>query len=162
MLMSFQYTSWISNGKLAWTLLSGGLIADNKSEIAARPIPQEPMYIIFNLGRFLQYMPRSQCLPYDLGLSTSFVTVDYDDLAFPATMNVDYVRVYQDPDNINIGCDPEDFPTADYISTCASLLARSLDSSSFHRYNEAYTNPNHTLWSDIGESFPGNSFAGEC
>ena len=47
---SAQYTSWINNGKLAWTLLSGGLVADNKSEIAARPIPQEPMYIIFNLG----------------------------------------------------------------------------------------------------------------
>ena len=47
-----QYTSWINNGNLAWTLLSGGLVADNKSEIAARPIPQEPMYIIFNLGTF--------------------------------------------------------------------------------------------------------------
>ena len=46
------------------------------------------------------------------------MTIDYDDLTFPATMSVDYVRVYQDPDNINVGCDPEDYPTADYISTC--------------------------------------------
>lgn len=30
------------------------------------------------------------------------------------------------------------------------------------RYSEAYNNPNYTLFSDIGEDFPGNSFLGDC
>ena len=29
-------------------------------------------------------------------------------------------------------------------------------------YEEAYTNPNHTLWSDIGEQFPKNSKLTQC
>lgn len=41
-------------------------------------------------------------------------------------MSVDYVRVYQDPTKINIGCDPEEMPTASYIA----------------RYPDAYHNPN--------------------
>jgi hypothetical protein len=32
-------------------------------------------------------------------------------------MSVDYIRVYQSSDAINIGCDPKDFPTAAYINT---------------------------------------------
>ena len=31
-------------------------------------------------------------------------------------MKVDWVRVYQDPENINIGCDPPNFPTEAYIN----------------------------------------------
>lgn len=70
-------------------------------EIAARPISQEPMYIIANLG-----------------FSTNFVAdIDFTALQFPATMSIDYVRVYQPKNAINIGCDPEDFPTAKYIET---------------------------------------------
>ena len=52
----------------------------------------------------------------NLGMSTNFGTVDLEHLPFPVTMKVDYVRVYQDPDNINYGCDPVDFPTAAYIN----------------------------------------------
>ena len=77
------------------------------------------MYIIFNLGTFSAIHTEEYTLPYPPGLSTSFVTIDYADLTLPATMSVDYVRVYQDPDNVNVGCDPTDFPTADYISTYA-------------------------------------------
>ena len=33
------------------------------------------------------------------------------------TMLVDWVRVYQPKDAHNIGCDPPDYPTADYINT---------------------------------------------
>ena len=52
----------------------------------------------------------------NLGISEAFGFVDYDNLKFPATMRVDWIRVYQDPDRKNIGCDPEDFPTAAYIN----------------------------------------------
>jgi len=55
-------------------------------------------------------------------MSSSFVRTDWDNIVFPATMRVDYVRVYQDPDQINVGCDPEDYPTQDYINTYASAL----------------------------------------
>jgi beta-glucan synthesis-associated protein KRE6 len=48
-------------------------------------------------------------------MSQNFGVVDLDHLAFPATMRVDYVRVYQPKDKVNVGCDPKDFPTAAYI-----------------------------------------------
>jgi Beta-glucan synthesis-associated protein SKN1/KRE6/Sbg1 len=36
-------------------------------------------------------------------------------MIFPGVMLVDYVRVYQRTGETNIGCDPSDYPTADYI-----------------------------------------------
>ena len=36
-------------------------------------------------------------------------------MIFPGEMLVDYVRVYQRKDAINIGCDPKDYPTKKYI-----------------------------------------------
>ena len=45
------------------------------------------------------------------------MTIDYDDLTFPATMSIDYVRVYQRSDQkSNVGCDPADYPTVKYIN----------------------------------------------
>ena len=90
------------------------MAADTRVEIGARPIPQEPMYIIANLG-----------------MSTNFGTVDLEHLTFPATMKIDYIRVYQDPNNINYGCNPDDFPTEAYINAyvlfaiCAAFLSYS-------------------------------------
>ncbi|VDB99595.1 unnamed protein product [Peniophora sp. CBMAI 1063] len=123
------YITWVNNNQAAFTVYSGALAADPNTEIAARPVSQEPMYVIMNLG-----------------MSSSFITIDYDNLVFPAKMRVDYVRVYQEADKYNVGCDPKDFPTAEYIDT----------------YQEAYYNPNHTLWSDIGETFPKNSKLTQC
>jgi beta-glucan synthesis-associated protein KRE6 len=37
-------------------------------------------------------------------------------MEFPAQMLIDYVRVYQRKGQTNIGCDPKDYPTADYIA----------------------------------------------
>ncbi|CCM05196.1 uncharacterized protein FIBRA_07405 [Fibroporia radiculosa] len=124
------YITWIVDNSIAWTLDVAGMGADNYTQIQARPVPQEPMYLIMNLG-----------------ISLNFGPVDFAGLIFPAVMRVDYVRVYQDPDNINIGCDPEDFPTAAYIN----------------EYIEAYTNPNLTTWTgDFGQPFPGNSWLNQC
>lgn len=68
-------------------------------------------------------------------------------------MSVDYVRVYQPPDDINVGCDPADFPTSDYIN----------------RHIEAYTNANLSLWggspeeAGYGANWPLNSlYPGGC
>ncbi|KAE9404833.1 glycoside hydrolase family 16 protein [Gymnopus androsaceus JB14] len=123
------YITWISNDAAAWTLYAEGLGADSTTNISARSISQEPMYLITNLG-----------------LSTSFTTIDYDNLVFPAVLSIDWIRVYQKSDEKNIGCDPEDFPTADYIN----------------KYEGAYTNPNYTTWEEFGESFPTNSYIDTC
>ncbi|KAJ7225676.1 beta-glucan synthesis-associated protein [Mycena pura] len=126
----YEYISWISNNKLAWTLKAAGMAADTAVEIAARPIPQEPMYILANLG-----------------MSLNFGTVDFELLTFPAVMRVDYIRVYQPSDAINIGCDPTDFPTQAYIN----------------EYLGAYTNPNFTTWrDDFGQPFPKSKELGQC
>ncbi|KAJ7667135.1 beta-glucan synthesis-associated [Mycena rosella] len=125
-----SYISWIADNKLAWTINAGGLAADTQTEISARPVPQEPMYIIANLG-----------------MSNNFGAVDLANLTFPTTLSLDYVRVYQYPDAINIGCDPPDFPTQDYINT----------------YLEAYTNPLLTTWvDDYNQTIPKNSFVEPC
>ncbi|EGO05193.1 glycoside hydrolase family 16 protein [Serpula lacrymans var. lacrymans S7.3] len=124
------YISWIANDEVAWTLEASAMAADSRVEISARPITQEPMYIIFNLG-----------------LSPSFAYIDTDNLPFPTVMSVDWIRVYQPKDSINVGCDPADFPTAAYIN----------------EYTEAYTNPNLTTWTtDYKQTFPKNSFLGQC
>ncbi|EPQ59119.1 glycoside hydrolase family 16 protein [Gloeophyllum trabeum ATCC 11539] len=124
------YITWISDNKISWTLNVAGLGPDAATEISARPVPQEPMYIIMNLG-----------------MSTNFGDVDLEHLPFPVHMRVDYIRVYQRKDSINIGCDPKDFPTQKYIN----------------EYLPAYANPNLTTWrGDFGQPWPKNSWLGEC
>ncbi|KAI0068616.1 glycoside hydrolase family 16 protein, partial [Artomyces pyxidatus] len=128
------YITWMSSGTPAWTLNAAGMAADPLVQISARPIPQEPMasqaYIIMNMG-----------------MSTNFGQVDVAHIPFPVHMYIDYVRVYQPSNARNIGCDPKDYPTSDYIN----------------RYIEAYTNPNLTTWSnDYGQPFPKNKFLGQC
>jgi beta-glucanase (GH16 family) len=118
------YITWVNNKHLAWTLLGPALRPNPNTEIGSRSISQEPMYIIANLG-----------------LSLGFGEVDFDNLVFPAVMKIDYIRVYQDPDALNIGCDPKDFPTAAYIDT----------------YQDAYTNPNLTTWKQAQQPWPKNS-----
>lgn len=53
-------------------------------------------------------------------------------------MHVDYIRVYQDPDKINYGCEPENFPTQDFIN----------------KYRQAYTNPNITTFQQLQGIYP--------
>ncbi|KAF8210282.1 beta-glucan synthesis-associated [Mycena galopus ATCC 62051] len=124
------YITWISNDKPAWTIKAAGVGADPTVGISARPVPQEPMYIIANLGA-----------------SYNFGPVDTAHLPLPCHLAIDYIRVYQPKGAINIGCDPPDFPTADYINT----------------YIEAYLDPNLTTWrNDYHQPFPKSKFLGEC
>lgn len=109
------YVAWTSAGKPAWELYPEAIIPDSISHVGQRQYPMEPMYIIVNLGA-----------------SKNFGDVNWERLTpgFPFEMAVDWIRVYQDPDNISIGCDPKDMPTADYIN----------------KHIEAYTNANLTVW----------------
>ncbi|SJK97250.1 related to KRE6-glucan synthase subunit [Armillaria ostoyae] len=124
------YITWISSNQIAWSIKAAGMGPDSSVEISERPVPTEPMYIIANLG-----------------MSTNFGPVDTEHLGFPVHMTIDYIRVYQPTDSINIGCDPPDFPTQAYIN----------------EYIEAYMNPNLTTWvDDYQKPVPKNSFLGEC
>lgn len=95
-----SYITWAVNDTVTWTLMGAGMGPDKRTEIGARPVPQEPMYIIMNLG-----------------FSLNFGWIDFNTVVLPTAMLVDYVRVYQPKDAHNIGCDPPDFPTAAYIDT---------------------------------------------
>ncbi len=67
-----------------------------------------------------------QYLIANLGMSLNFGgKVDLKHLPFPATMRIDYVRVYQRSDQKNVGCDPKDFPTQAYINRYAILILNS-------------------------------------
>ena len=83
--------------------------------IGARILPEEPLTVILNFG-----------------LSNSFAQVFLADLAklMPATMRVDYIRIWQEEGEESMGCDPEGFETTQYIKD----------------HPEPYANPNITLW----------------
>ncbi|EKM79874.1 hypothetical protein AGABI1DRAFT_119930 [Agaricus bisporus var. burnettii JB137-S8] len=127
---AFEYITWVSDSQISWTLNSGGVGANAAVEISARPVPQEPMYMIINLG-----------------MSKNFGTVDFSHLTFPNHLRVDYVRVYQPMNKVNIGCNPPEFPTQNYINA----------------HLEAYSNPNLTTWrGDYGKPFPRNKLLETC
>ncbi|KAI0305008.1 beta-glucan synthesis-associated [Russula brevipes] len=121
------YITWISNNKASWTLNSAGVAADQKHN---RITEMTAQYIIVNLG-----------------MSPGFGKIEFDKLQFPTTMKIDYIRVYQDPNKVNVGCNPPGFPTEQYIQ----------------KYLEAYTNPNLTTWQDdFGQPFPKNNLTSQC
>ncbi|KAI0318046.1 glycoside hydrolase family 16 protein [Amylostereum chailletii] len=126
------YITWIVNDTAVWTLEGAGLGPDALTEISTRPVPQEPMYIIANLGF-------SKNFAHNLDPST---------IKFPTSMLIDYVRIYQPKGSHNIGCNPADFPTTDYIE----------------QFYEAYTNPNLTLWGSggYGQPLPKNRLKDTC
>ncbi|EFN59204.1 hypothetical protein CHLNCDRAFT_138137 [Chlorella variabilis] len=97
-----QYLRWYLDGVLLYEVNSQALVEQTNATgawVGPRLIPLEPMYVIFNLG-----------------MSEAFGEIQYGQLPFPAAMKVDWVRVYQRPDAINVGCSPPDFPTAQYIA----------------------------------------------
>ncbi|KAJ7124630.1 beta-glucan synthesis-associated protein [Mycena crocata] len=124
------YITWLTDNKVTWTLGGAGMGADTATEIGPRGVTEEPLYILANLG-----------------ISKAFGFVDFEHLIFPATMRVDWVRVYQNPSRINIGCDPPERPTSAYIDT----------------YLEAYTNPLLTTWKDdYKQPVPKNKLVDQC
>lgn len=135
-----SYITWFISGKPVVNLDAAAIGPNQGTEIGPRTIPEEPMYLILNLG-----------------ISPSFVWINWDELMdhFPYEFRIDYVRVYQDEDRISedsLSCSPSRFPTKDYIE----------------RHLEAYTNPLLTSWdlpADQGgynQPFPGNRLLGQC
>jgi beta-glucanase (GH16 family) len=94
------YITWYSNGQRTWTITSASIGPDPVSEVSQRLIPEEPVYLIMNLG-----------------MSPSFQKQDFKHLTFPSKLYVDYVRVYQEESVRNgVTCDPPSHPTSDYIN----------------------------------------------
>lgn len=117
---AFEYTpgadgdvTWFVGQDKTWTV-DGRSIGPN-GNIGQRVIPVEPMAIVMNFG-----------------ISNSFSALNLTGLGklMPATMRIDYIRIYQDPDEVSITCDPPGYETTEYIA----------------KHPEAYHNPNLTLW----------------
>ncbi|EAU85919.2 beta-glucan synthesis-associated protein [Coprinopsis cinerea okayama7 len=93
------YITWFSGGVPTWTLRAGAIGPNNRTRVGRRIIPEEPMYIIFNVG-----------------MAFNFERPNFNALEFPAKMHIDYVRVYQrEGVKHGVTCDPPNYPTADYI-----------------------------------------------
>jgi hypothetical protein len=100
------YIQWIADNKTSWHITGAAMQPDPVAGIGRRPIPQEPLYLILNLGQ-----------------SPSFTPNISPDITYPVTMYVDYIRVYQPKGQTNVGCDPKDFPTAKYIAQYVLLFS---------------------------------------
>ncbi|KAL5387720.1 hypothetical protein DPSP01_003512 [Paraphaeosphaeria sporulosa] len=135
---AFEYTTgddgfitWYVGDSPTWSLQAASI--GPNGNIGQRKIPEEPMSIIANLG-----------------MSHSFAAINLEELAkfLPATMRIDYIRIYQDPDDDTqaLTCDPKDYPTTEYI----------------RKHPEPYANPNLTDWKGTKYDWPKNSFMNGC
>lgn len=129
----FEYLNDNDDGYLTWfvgleeTLSLKAKALHPNGNIGWRRISKEPMSIIMNLG-----------------ISNNWAYIDWPSMIFPSTFRIDYVRVYQPPDQINLGCDPPDYPTYDYIQQHLNI----------------YENVNLTSFAMGGYKFPKNSLIG--
>jgi beta-glucanase (GH16 family) len=107
------YITWYVGEDKTWTMQAPATRPNGN--IGTRTIPEEPLSIIANFG-----------------MSNSFAAINFDEIKamLPAYMRVDYIRIYQPEDNQIITCDPEGYPTTEYIKN----------------HPKAYQNPNLTDW----------------
>lgn len=107
------FITWYVGDAPTWTMYADSI--GPNGNIGKRVIPEEPMAVIANLG-----------------MSNSFAAINLEEIAkqLPATMRVDYIRIYQDEGSEQITCDPEGYPTTEYI----------------RKHPEPYNNPNLTDW----------------
>lgn len=125
------YVEWVVDGTPSHRLGASAVSADpldgGGSGVAQRLIPVEPMSIVLNLGisrtfRFffflspiLRHLLTHTNTPFFCSLTANWQTINTDSMMFPSEFLIDYVRVYQRKDQQNVGCNPPDFPTSDYI-----------------------------------------------
>ncbi|KAG6918340.1 hypothetical protein DXG01_015199, partial [Tephrocybe rancida] len=93
------YIAWFSGGVETWSITSASIGPDPVSQVSSRLIPEEPMYLVLNLG-----------------MAPGFQKQDFKHLKFPSKMYVDYIRIYQRQGTKNgVTCDPPNHPTSAYI-----------------------------------------------
>lgn len=118
-LYAFDYTpgdtgdvTWYVGKDKTWTLDARAL--GPNGNVGQRMIPNEPMAIVMNLGMAYSFAPIDDIIKNYL----------------PGFMRIDYVRIYQDPDEESVTCDPPGYETTQYIKD----------------HPVAYNNMNVTSW----------------
>jgi hypothetical protein len=161
-----QYITWISDNKIAWTFMGAGVGADDIVQIAARPVPQEPMVFFYcdvlivaltfinSISLSIsEFRPTLVALIFSTSLSLQScpsTTSAFINLVTPSTLaaipatsrrRVISMRMY-----IWLI-----FSTVRALLMCAS------------RYMEAYYNPNLTTWTnDFKQPMPKNKLLQSC
>ncbi|ERF76947.1 hypothetical protein EPUS_02659 [Endocarpon pusillum Z07020] len=133
---AFEYTpgadgdSTFFVGDEATWRLTADAIGPN-GNIGQRVFPEEPMYTIVNFG-----------------MSNGFSALNLTGIAplLPATMRIDNIRIYQDPNAESVTCDPPGYETTRYIA----------------QHYDVYTNANLTQWSQTNYDWPKNSLVNDC
>lgn len=119
-LYAFEYTpgaqgkvTWFVGNTATWTF-DARSVGPN-GNVGQRVVSQEPMAIVVNFG-----------------MSSGFAALNLTGLGklLPATMRIDYIRVYQNEDETVVTCDPQGYETTDYIAN----------------HGKAYNNRNLTMW----------------
>jgi hypothetical protein len=82
----------------------------------------------------------------NLGLSYSWVDINFAALKFPTIMRIDYVRWYQSEGSEMVTCDPPGYETTQFIAD----------------HPRAYQNPNFTTWEGTGYAWPKNTLMHGC
>ena len=162
-----KYITWISDNKISWTFKGPGMGPDPSVQISARPVSQEPMVTPFSKSNSDVNPHTPQYLVANLGMSANFAPIDLTRLTFPVRMRIDYIRIYQPQGAINVGCNPKNFPTEQYINQyvygVSCCYYEPLNDPAYSRHIEAYTNPNLTTWvNDYHQSWPKNRLLGQC
>ncbi|RCK65258.1 Beta-glucan synthesis-associated protein KRE6 [Candida viswanathii] len=123
-----SYITFAIDGITTFTI-NGSALHPNQY-IGWRQITKEPMSLVFNLG--LSFMWNQD--------------LDTEELDLPAKFLIDYVRIYQPEGQVEMTCDPVDYPTDQYI----------------RNHKPAYENPNLTSWKAAGYNFPRNLLLNQC
>ncbi|KAK4999679.1 beta-glucan synthesis-associated protein [Elasticomyces elasticus] len=133
---AFEYTPGsTSKSEVAWFVGDGMTMRFDaraigpNGNIGQRLVSEEPMSLILNLG-----------------ISNSWVDINWAALKFPTVYRIDYVRWYQKEGESMVTCDPPGYETTQYIKN----------------HPAAYQNPNFTHWSDAGYNWPKNKLMSKC
>ncbi|SJM82956.1 probable Beta-glucan synthesis-associated protein KRE6 [Zygosaccharomyces bailii] len=121
------YIQWFVGDRPTMALYAKALHPNGN--IGWRRLSKEPLSIILNLG-----------------ISNNWAYIDWEMILFPVTMSIDYVRIYQPNNSVSVTCDPEDYPTAEYIAA----------------HKNVYLDANLSSWEDAGYTFPKNILTGNC
>ena len=104
-----EFIRWYVDGHFVYEVNKDAVRAQSNAQgqtTGPRLVPEEPMQIILNLAM-------SDSFTHDF-ITNGFLA----QTQFPASMKVDYVRVWQDANNPKhtVGCSPPDKPTEQYIA----------------------------------------------
>jgi len=108
--------------KSACMMNARGAAADDKVDISSTRadgtsfISRVLHFSLTPLHRFRVSPIASVYMIISLGISPNFKAIDFEELTFPAVASVDYVRMYQGLEDVNTGCDSDDFSMQTYIN----------------------------------------------